>query len=59
MRLKVTIIVHSIKKKPYNFVDAWLFKEMHCKLEQLAIFVSNLNHLHLGCAKAKFEMSRK
>jgi len=31
---------------------------MHCELEQLAIFVSNLNDLHLGCAKAKFEISR-
>lgn len=58
MKLEVAIIEHSIKKKPLDFGDASLFKEMHPKLEQFEIFVSNMSDLHLGCTKAKFEMSR-
>lgn len=58
MKLDVAILEHSIKKKPLNFGDAWLFKEMHLQLKQFEIFVPNLSNLHLGCTKAKFEMSR-
>lgn len=58
MRLKVTIIALSLKKKAFNFADTRLFKEMHYKMEQLAVSVSNLNDLlqvwpGLGCAKEK------
>lgn len=58
MRLKVTIIALSLKKNAFNFADTRLFKEMHSKMEQLAVSVSNLNDLlqvwpGLGCAKEK------
>lgn len=58
IKLEVAIMEHSIKKKPPNFGDAWLFKEVHLKLKQFEIFVPNLSDLHLGCTKTKFEMSR-
>ena len=47
MRLVVVIRAHSLKKKKkaFNFVNTWLFKEMHSKLEKLAIFMLNLNNL--------------
>lgn len=59
----MTIIALSLKKKAFNFADTRLFKEMHCKMEQLAVSVSNLNDLvqvwpGLGCAKEKFEVNR-
>lgn len=58
MKLEVAIIEHSMKKKPSDFGDAWLFKEMHLKLKQFEVFVPNHSDLHLECTKAKFEMSR-
>lgn len=58
MKLEVAIIEPSIKKKLLSFGDAWQFKEMCCKLKQFEIFVPNMSDLHLGCTKAKFEMSR-
>lgn len=59
----MTIIAHSLKKKAFNFEDTRLFQEMHCKMEQLAVSVSNLNDLlqvwpGLGRDKEKSEVNR-